>query len=79
MNKPHETCRKRVAVAKGRLTRARNRGESLSTLIDLRRKIDAERERERVLFQYQHSLEDAGIDDVDKALAWLREQGADVV
>jgi len=68
-------AKKNVTKAKGRLTRAKSKGASLQVLIDLNRSREAAKAFELRVFQYQHTLEDEGIEDLDSAARFLREKG----
>ena len=72
-----DLAKKNVSRAKGRLTRAKNQGHPLRVLIDLNRDREKAKAFERRVFQYQHTLEDAGITTLDDAAAFLRSKGVE--
>lgn len=70
-----KAAKRNVSNAKSRLTRAKNRGDSLQVLISLNRDREKAKAFNRVVFKYIHTLEDQGITDCHNACVFLKSKG----
>ena len=78
MNPALKEAKAQVAKAKARLTRAKNAHKPLAELIELNRAIDAAKAVEQRCYQYQFSLDAAGVADLTGARAFLLTYGVEI-